>query len=359
MLVWHFDKKGAYTVKSGYRFLCDNDTMMNSRPHSNISKECWKRVWNIDLPRKLKIFLWRTLQEILPVHTNLASRTIPVPPLCQRCSKEPETTNHALRLCPIAKEVWRRATFDWDRLGNEQEGTINWIVNMVEMFNPVQLQELGVTLWAIWNERNVEAHGGKRRPAQLVKNFIVEFIKDFNMAKKKQTSLNRRVTAKWKPPAENMIKVNFDGSLNKESKFGGIGIVIRNDAREVMGAKAKRIQNVNDPFLIEALAAVDALEFASDRGFKEIVLEGDALSIINALQRPTEERSFIAHQIEERCAIISGFIQCKLQHCLRNCNEVAHQLAKLGLSVIHECCWIEEYPDCIKNAVDAELLHPV
>lgn len=44
-----------------------------------------------------------------------------------------------------------------------------------------------------------------------------------------------------------------------------------------MGAVASRINKATNAFIVEALAAFKALEFAAEMGFKCINLEGDTL----------------------------------------------------------------------------------
>ncbi|XVF48644.1 hypothetical protein PTKIN_Ptkin03bG0206900 [Pterospermum kingtungense] len=49
-----------------------------------------------------------------------------------------------------------------------------------------------------------------------------------------------------------------------------------------MGALSAPVLNAADPEMVEALAAVKAVQFARDMGFTRIVLEGNAASIISS-----------------------------------------------------------------------------
>ncbi|XVF40421.1 hypothetical protein PTKIN_Ptkin01aG0112300 [Pterospermum kingtungense] len=122
-----------------------------------------------------------------------------------------------------------------------------------------------------------------------------------------------------------------------------------------MGAKASRIDNMNDLFLVETYAAIKALELAFKRGCKETTLEGDALCIIKRLQSSTEDRSILSHLTEKGSKKITCFFKCEIKHCPRNCNEVVDQLEKLGTNTVEECIWIENYPACIKNFVNVKM----
>ncbi|XVF58906.1 hypothetical protein PTKIN_Ptkin07bG0103500 [Pterospermum kingtungense] len=66
-----------------------------------------------------------------------------------------------------------------------------------------------------------------------------------------------------------------------------------------MGAKSSRVQFVSDPFAIEAIVAKSAKEFASDLGFTDIILEGDALSIIKDINDVREDLSPIGVILKE------------------------------------------------------------
>ena len=54
----------------------------------------------------------------------------------------------------------------------------------------------------------------------------------------------------WTPPPQGMYKVNVDAVVFKEQRCYGIGVVIRNDKGQMMGALCKKI-----PLPWEALEA--------------------------------------------------------------------------------------------------------
>ncbi|XVF72903.1 hypothetical protein PTKIN_Ptkin12aG0158100 [Pterospermum kingtungense] len=66
----------------------------------------------------------------------------------------------------------------------------------------------------------------------------------------------------WKPPTMGRVKVNFDGAISLADKRGGIGVVIKNEEGECMGALSAKIFWIEDPTMVEAIAAVRALKFA-------------------------------------------------------------------------------------------------
>ena len=68
-LVWHFDAEGEYKVKSGYRLAMEN----NIQP---LCKWWINTLWGLLIPPKIKMFMWRVFQEILPTSSNLCRRVM-------------------------------------------------------------------------------------------------------------------------------------------------------------------------------------------------------------------------------------------------------------------------------------------
>ena len=80
----------------------------------------------------------------------------------------------------------------------------------------------------------------------------------------------------WTPPSDGWYKVNVDEVVFNELGSCGIGIVIRNNRGEIMGAMSKRMDILLGALEVEAKAFEKGLLLASDLGLKHIVLEGDA-----------------------------------------------------------------------------------
>ncbi len=69
-VLWHYDRKGEYSVKSGYNLavqIRDSEYPVSSRDESCV----WQAVWKLNVPPKVRIFLWRALLNILPTMEKL------------------------------------------------------------------------------------------------------------------------------------------------------------------------------------------------------------------------------------------------------------------------------------------------
>ena len=95
-VLWHYDKKGNYSVKSGYQVAMK----MNFPEKPSCSSEndkYWHAIWYLQLPEKVKIFMWRAANNLLATAGNLWKRTVVQFPWCQRCKLSKETIfSHSL-----------------------------------------------------------------------------------------------------------------------------------------------------------------------------------------------------------------------------------------------------------------------
>ncbi|MBA0709223.1 hypothetical protein Golax_024270, partial [Gossypium laxum] len=91
---WSGEATGEYTVRSAYKWLIHNhygiSTDGNFYPYSNL----YKRLWNIDLPSKIKITTWRTMNKFLPTYANLYYQRLMNSVNCPRCHNGVKIVEH-------------------------------------------------------------------------------------------------------------------------------------------------------------------------------------------------------------------------------------------------------------------------
>ncbi|OMO94270.1 hypothetical protein COLO4_16438 [Corchorus olitorius] len=132
------------------------------------------------------------------------------------------------------------------------------------------------------------------------------------------------------------------------------GAIARDSNGEVLGAIAGRLERVSDSFTAECLAALKAITWARDMCFRNIVLEGDALTIIRKVNAPTINLSPIGPYTVELKFPGSLFVSCLFIHVLKDGNEIAHALATLGSSLSEDMVWIEEVPVSIVDVLQKD-----
>ena len=106
-LIWVGTKSGRYTTKSAYKMLSSSHEWTTSCPSNpSAQNSCWRRIWSLGVPNKIKHFIWRACCESLPNKRNLFSRKVTQCATCDRCKEEIEDVIHALWGYQVLKEVW-------------------------------------------------------------------------------------------------------------------------------------------------------------------------------------------------------------------------------------------------------------
>jgi hypothetical protein len=91
-MAWHFDKKGCFSVKSTYHILedaaalqCTRQSGVPSSACDNRRKDCWKEIWRLHGPPKIKQFVWRVAHNSLALRMNIRHKGIKLDTNCPIC----------------------------------------------------------------------------------------------------------------------------------------------------------------------------------------------------------------------------------------------------------------------------------
>jgi hypothetical protein len=74
----------------------------------------------------------------------------------------------------------------------------------------------------------------------------------------------------WRPPEEDVVKINTDRGLSLDTRKDGAGGVARSHSG-FLGAWSKPYDGISDSLIAEALALRDGVIFAKLRGFSKVV----------------------------------------------------------------------------------------
>jgi ribonuclease HI len=136
---------------------------------------------------------------------------------------------------------------------------------------------------------------------------------------------NRNV--KWQPPSQGLIKVNWDASINKNKGWIGMGMIARDSNGACLGAKNVTKDLLTDSATAEAMAALSAMYFCREVGFFEVILEGDAIQVLQAINSDPPFLSKFGHFIESIHHEKRNFKSVDFSFIPREGNAVAHALA--------------------------------
>ena len=284
-LVWPAERSGKFSVKSGYKCLCE-DLLVREHDLETVgaAKGFWKSVWSLNVPRKIKHFLWKSCTNSLPTNENLLKKTIVSENVCHLCSEHPEDGLHALWGCLKFRQVWQ-SSFGW--LVNHRVLAVSFsdLVRSVQS-SPNWFPLFAVTAWVVWHHRNKSRLQAATIPLNQVAGFAKSFLQSFVASHRQERPLvcGSAGPVKWKPPSASSVKINFDGALFGESDRAGLGVVIRNSNGKVSAALSEKIMKPQSAELVEILATRRAVLFSCDLGFQNSVFEGNSTSVVKLLQ---------------------------------------------------------------------------
>lgn len=116
-LIWHFSKNGTFSISTCYHMIfADSHCTLpvesgNVGQGSNSNHLNWNLVWGMNVPPKVRMFVWRATLNTLPHKAKLFRRRIATSPSCDRCSREVETTEHIFQYCRKMEQIWKEPHF--------------------------------------------------------------------------------------------------------------------------------------------------------------------------------------------------------------------------------------------------------
>ena len=179
-LLWPFCGNGEYSVKSGYKLLCEDEDW-GAASSSDRSEQAlfWKRIWRLRVPNKIKLFLWRACSNALPIKENLKRRKILDDAKCSACLTEQESTFHAIWSCELLQQIWSPC-FGWVQTEHPRVQDMQELIHLVGQ-QTVDLELFAVVAWFIWNHRNRMRLNEKGLATERILNAAKEYLSDFQV----------------------------------------------------------------------------------------------------------------------------------------------------------------------------------
>lgn len=153
---WTLEKKGRYSIKTGYwsAYHTLHPVELNLTNGSSSKKDpFWNKIWNLEIPPKTKIFIWKAAHDIIASETNLVNHHVPGNPRCNLCGYHWANTSHTLLFCQETKTTWK--TTEWWLTIKKLKGlnTIDILHTMDSILSRNEFEHFCVKLWCIWKDR--------------------------------------------------------------------------------------------------------------------------------------------------------------------------------------------------------------
>ncbi|CAL2254324.1 unnamed protein product [Prunus armeniaca] len=265
-LIWHYDRRGKYSVISGYMVACMKKQRENGMEGSSTQDgtSLWKKLWNLQVPNKIKFFLWRCIWGFLPSKQNLYHRRILNSPIHPCCGKKVESVIHAIWACNEVKAIWSLSPWS----ANRHEWRITSFKELwqavIVVSSKKEVDLFAFLCWDIWNDTNNLLFQGRSLESVSMFNKALAYQTEFYSVNPAPICSHNRQgpshsCVNWHAPLDGQYKINVDG------------------ATKLAGAQA-----------MELIAAKEGLQFAYDLGFHDIMLEMDAQGVVDRINSNEE-----------------------------------------------------------------------
>jgi hypothetical protein len=107
-----------------------------------------------------------------------------------------------------------------------------------------------------------------------------------------------------------------------------MGVVLRDDAGAFVRGSAKWYDHCLNALTMEAIACRDSLALAAQSGAQKIWLETNCQQVVQLWQAGANQRSTAVTILQEILELSLLFLDFKFSFSPRNCNKIAHALAK-------------------------------
>lgn len=122
-IAWVHSSNGQYSLKSGYHYWHSQHRGEAALQQSN----GWGKIWRLNIPYKIRTFLWRLCRNNVPVRNLLRVKGIHVPISCVMCTGEVEHLFHLFFDCEFAKCCWKGVGLMYDMW--EVESAPEWLLD--------------------------------------------------------------------------------------------------------------------------------------------------------------------------------------------------------------------------------------
>ncbi|XP_074265990.1 uncharacterized protein LOC141588447 [Silene latifolia] len=216
--------------------------------------------------------------------------------------------------------------------------------------------------WAIWEHRNKVVFEGFdvapdsviRRVLDVLSETITMEVMGSGTRRRGGRTARSEESDGWKAAPAGYVKLNVDvGVVDGEGV--DTGVVYRDERGLVVWGAARGRMQGWEPVVAEAVAMLDGLQEALDRGHRNVVVESDCLHVVDAVKGKRKGRSTFSLIIDAIISLCNSFISVIFLHTSRVNNCVAHALGHIRPHVIGKTTWLDSLPPVANDAVKFDL----
>ncbi|XP_042954569.1 uncharacterized protein LOC122290978 [Carya illinoinensis] len=358
--MWGYTANGTFTVRSAYYLQQSLVRQMKGECSSIVTGLIdWKHLWSLNVPMKIKLFVWKAVHNALPTLQNLAIKKVVDVDLCSICKREVESALHVIWCCLAASDVWAMPSCPTHKWPNFFPDFSTLWLSLCSKLDVDSLQLVCFIMRRIWLRRNYFVH---RKDLESPQQVVIAATADRNLFLCSLTStdaapsnsMSDRGDIRWKKPKFRTLKANWDASVSTKLNREGYGIIIRDEQGNIMVCVCASHKPVVKPVMAEGLALRRAMEVCADLGLGRVVFEGDAQIIVQAVNSDEVISADYGVLVYDARSMLRTWPQWQVVFVHKEANYAAHQLAKLALDYENEKIWMEDGPVQVMSTVQLE-----
>ncbi|XP_075659628.1 uncharacterized protein LOC142629508 [Castanea sativa] len=284
--------------------------------------------------------------------TNLHRRHIVPSASYAQCNALPEDSLHAVWYCEVISGVW--PTMEWFHQTAPSHPTSfsELLASFLSSREEFRAEIFVIIVWLLWNRRNVVQFSHPPLPVSSICSKAGSYLQEFLQAQTAEPVPPRPPPMQqWRPPDPHCFKVNFNVAVFRCSSLVGIGVIVRNNGGEAVGALSSPIPMAQSMADLEALACLKAVQFALEIGITRVVFEGDFAVIINALLHGAGAMASFGNILDDIRMHSAVFQFVDFVYVSPHCNIVADALAKKAKLDVGVQVWLHDLPSDIAPLV--------
>ena len=133
----------------------------------------------------------------------------------------------------MAREVWSNTRLKLPMLEVIPRDIVDIMWDFLERRLGMEWELFAATAWGLWNNRNKVRHGGKCKSPELISREAAAYLGEVKQLKNEKRRPKNSHRQSWTPPKKGFYKINVNGAVLKELGCCGVGVVIRNEYRQL------------------------------------------------------------------------------------------------------------------------------
>ncbi|GAU10454.1 hypothetical protein TSUD_423510, partial [Trifolium subterraneum] len=241
----------------------------------------------MEVPSRVKSFLWRMAHNCLPTRDQLATRGIHCDDTCVVCEQLMETQMHTFFACSKAVKCWEKINMD----GLVRELLLvanNFTTMFFTLFDRLAINQqaiVAMTLWSLWKCRNMKLWEGIDTSPHMIITRAKDALYEWSTIQTAKHPVHKGTNhdISWTKPPLNTVKCNVDCAFFNNNTIMGYGLCFRDATGQFMHGESSWKQCFMTTAEAEATALLASIKASFAQGYQKVFFETDCKLVVDAL----------------------------------------------------------------------------